>query len=322
VSVVQKRITKVGFGKQSVAGTPAAAATYDIGLLSGTVAGAEVSESDLNPTATSRVLSYVERTGIVPQAGFSAVAMPKSVGLLLLAACGAVTTTGSADPWTHTFKSAASLPLLTLFGRYDAVYYRESDAIIDELTLSFDSAGALKVDAKVIAKNLEFQASAHTITTAEEPVGSPPLIGAGGLFSFDGATARVKSGSVKVSNAGAPLMVASAITPDEITVGMQNVEFSMVVVPTDLTAWRKRLTGSTSGTTFSGDPYLGAVSLKWVRGATKDLQFDASKCALVTDLPDVDPSGGPVEITVSGKVLIPASGEPFTFVLRNDVAAY
>lgn len=325
--MLQRRLARVGLSKQTAKGTPATSATYDLGLLSGSVAAAEVAESDLNPTATVRVLSYVERTGIMPGATFQVVAMQRSIGLLLLAACGQVVTTAGVAPApnSHVFKTADDLPYMTLFGRFGGQYLRVPDGKVDQLALSFDSAGSLRAEATLMGLDVKFDGTtAYTLATdaAENPTASPPLIGAGGLFELDGAAAKVKSGSLTISNAGSSRMLATSIAPDDIDVGMQEVSFSLVVVPTDLGLWRKRITGAATGTALSGDPFIGAASMKWVRGTDRDLTFAASRCVLATDMPDVDPAGGPAEVTVEGRVLVPTTGDAYTLTLRNVVASY
>lgn len=321
--MLQSRLAKVGFAKQTAKGSAATEATYDIGVLGGTVASAELTEEDLNPTADSRVLSYVERKLVVPGAAFDAVGMPKSIGMLLLAACGAVATTGAAAPFTHTITTADDLPYVTLFGRYAAQRIKVTDAKLDELEIEFDGSGAIKVKAKFVGIDQEFIGS-YTVAAGgdERPVDSPPLISAGGVFTVDGAAAVIKKGSIKISNKVKAVDQAATTTPYDVSPGMQEITVSLTVVPEDLTLYRTVLTGSPAGTEIAGDVYIGDISLKFVRGADTDLTFAAGACALATEFPEANPEGGPAEIPIEAKVLAPASGNPFTFVLRNTVASY
>jgi hypothetical protein len=324
--MLQSRLAQVGLSKQTAKGSAATEATYQVGVLGGTVAGVEVSESDLNPTASNRVLSYVERTQVTPVAGFDVVGMPRSIGLLLLAATGAVTTVAGVAPApnTHTFKTADDLAYLTVFGRYSADHLKMADAKLDELELSWDKSGAIKAAAKLWGLNLEFLAAAYTVAANgdERPVDSNPLIGAGGLFEVDGATARVTAGSIKLANGMTPVPISAKVTPDDVFPGMQAVSVSLTVIPDDLATFRKVLTGTAAGTTISAKPYIGAIRTKFVQSADVDLEFNAGKAVLATEFPEAKPEGGPAEVKIEAKVLAPATGDPYTFVLRNFVASY
>lgn len=319
--MLQKRLAQISLAKQAVKGTPAAEATVQIGLLGGKVAGVEISEEDLNPTSSTRVSQYVERTGVVPQTEFDFVCMPRSIGLLLLGACGNVVTTG-AGPYVHTFTAGDDLPYLTAWGMFAGNHVRMPDCKVDELELSFDRAGAVKAKSKVLGLDLAFGAAPDLAADAVERPIDGVIKSAGGLFEVDGAAAKVKSGTLKFTNSVEAVAVATQTLPDDVYPGLAVVDVSLTVVPADLSAFRKALTGSAAGTVVSSDPYIGAMSLKFVMDAATDLVFAASNAALATAFPDADPAGGPAEVTIEGKVLAPASGDPYSVVLRNAVESY
>lgn len=329
--MLQKRLAQIGLGKQSAKATPAAEAAYRIGLLGGRVAGVEISEDDLNPTSDQRISQYVERTGVVPVVAFDAVAMPRSIGALLLAVTGSVTTTLGVDPAPneHLFTSADDIAYHTIFGRFAGEYLQTSDAKLDELEFTFDNSGAVKVKTKWLGLDLAFLgATPFTVAAdADERPQEANLISAGGLFAIDGVPARVKKGSIKISNKIEAVKIVTQILPYEVFPGLVTVEANLTVVPEDLSAYRERVTGSPTGTTVSPAPVQGAVSARFETvgpsaAADHDLTFEASKAVIQTEFPEADPQGGPAEVEVMFRVLQPATGPAYEFLLRNDVAAY
>lgn len=316
-----KRISQLGIAKQSAKGTPATVPVYTIGLTSGQVAKAEISQDDLNTSWSSRGLVGQDRISVIPGVDFEAVAMPNSIGLLLLLACGAVTTTGT-TPKQHVFKPASSVPYATFFGLYDAVKDAISDCKIDSLELSWDKTGAVKV--KVTAMGIVYDfANTWVIGSTAEFAQANLLKGVGGVFQVNTVTARVTGGSIKIDNQVAPVIASYATTPDEIAIGDVKCEVSLTIVPDDLLLFRTVYTGTAAGTTAQSIAEFGSVDLKWVLDANNDLAFNAPNIIFATDFPDVDPNGGPAEITLSGVcAMTPAAAEPFSFTLHNAVTSY
>jgi hypothetical protein len=322
VPLVQKRLAQVGVAKQTAKGSAAAAATYQIGVTGGNIVGAEVAENDLNVTWSTRLTEGFERTGITPMAEYDAIAMPKTLGLMLYGACGAIATSGASAPYTHTITTSADVPYLSLFGTYGAEYYKVTDAKVDSLELSWEQTSALKMKPKFVGAGLSYLAAAYTATNSERPADGI-LRGQGGTFTFDGAAATVKSGSITVSNNVEAVFGSADVLPVDVFPGLQTVEFSLTVIPSDMTTWRKRLTGSAAGTSLVSTVYTGAVTIKHVLDANTDITFTANNAAFATDFPEADPAGGPAEITIEGKVGIPAGGgTAYSFALRNSVATY
>lgn len=318
---LQKRIAQLGIAKQSVKGTPAASPTYTIGLTSGQTVKAEISQDDLNTSWSSRGLVGQDRISAVPGVDFEAVAMPNSIGLLLMLALGADTVTGT-TPKQHVFKPSNSVPYATFFGLYDAVKHAVSDCKVDSLELSWDKTGALKVKVTAMGIAIDF-ASAWTIASTGEFAQANLLKGVGGVFQVDAVTARVTAGSIKIDNQVNPVIASYATTPDEIAIGDVKCEVSLTIVPDDLLLFRRMYTGTTAGTTVQSIAEFGVLDLKWVLDANNDLAFNAPNIVFATDMPDVDPNGGPAEITLSGVCAMTSAGlEPFSFTLHNAVTSY
>lgn len=322
--MLQKRLAKVGIAKQAAKGAVAASAAYDFGVTGGSVVQADVTEDDLNPTAASRVLEGVDRTFVVPGAGFDMIAMPGSIGLLLAGATGSTVTAG-VGPFTHTFTPAADdVPYLTLFARYAADYLQVPDCKIDELELEFDGVGAVRAKVKVMGLNLVFLGAAYTVDANgdERVVGGNKLSTAGGALTIDGLAARITKGSIKIVNKLTAVQVATSVTPDELFPGQCEVTVSLTVLPDNLALWRKHLTGADAGNAISKAPFEGAIALEFLGVAPDALDFSAPRCAIALGMPEASPEGGPAEFAVEAKVLTPAAGAAYTFTLTNDVAAY
>jgi hypothetical protein len=322
MAAVQTRLVQLGFAVQAAKGTPAVAPTYVVGLTGGKVYDVELEEGELDTTWSNRVLAGFDRTQAVPVTDATIVAMPRSLGLLFKAALGAVATTG-AGPYTHAFTVADALPYVTLWGKFgSADSARVQDAKIDELEFSWEKSGAATVKVKFVGCGTDLSIAFPVPGAAAEMVVDGVLKGMGGTFTVDGTSARVTGGSIKLSNSLEPIVPSSQITPDDIFEGKTSIEVSLKVKPSDLTQWRKIVTGSTSGSTVVANVLYGALALGFTGPTTVTLAFAAAKVAWSTAMPDADPNGGAAELTLTGRLVNPASGSPITATLVNSVVSY
>jgi hypothetical protein len=319
---VQNRITLAGFAKQTAKESEATNPDYQVGINSGQVATLDIAEEDFPTTWTSRLLEGHDRISATPGASFETLAMPKSIGTLLMLALGSDTVTGSADPWTHEFTPNNTLPYGTFFGRKDAEYYKIGDARVNELELSWELTGALKVKVTVMGCTYTFLSSAYTPVASERPVDGV-LKGAGGTFTVHGESLIVKSGSIKIAQGLEPVFGSDAVLPKDVFPGLTTVDVSLTVVPENLQEFRRIVTGTTAGTSVATVPlYSTAVASFGVPGdADKSLTFTANRMRSMIAFPDTNAQGGPVELAVEGSISSPTSGDAFSFELENDVEA-
>lgn len=316
---VQKRLVKAGISKQSGKGSTETDATYAFGVNGGNIINADVSEDDLDPTADTRVTENRERTLVVPGVDTSTIVMPDSIGLLLNAVAGNITTTGT-GPYTHDFTPGDDLPYMTLFADFDADKREVHDAKVEELSIEWDGSGAAEVSYTASGLDVAFD-STYSETNYERP--TDPLRGAGGTFNVDGAAAKVSAGSITVTNNLEPVDLSDSVKPDDVFPGKQDVELSLTLIPDSLVEWRHAVTGSESGTAIQQDPRFGSVDLTLAQGGSDTLQFTADNIAFMSAFPEADPSAGPTEVELEGTVVRPdAGGDEFTFTLTNSVSTY
>ena len=317
---IQKRLAQVAIAKQTAKGTAAGTGTYQFGVTGGRVISAEVQEDDLPITWSDRLLAGHDRTGVIPGASLEVVALPKMIGLLLYGACGAITSTPG-TPNSHSIVSANDLPYLTMFGRQGSEYFKVEDAKVASLSLSWDRVGKLRASASFMGIDLSFLGAAYTASTDEKLTGGA-LSGNGQTFEIDGAAATVKSGSIQIENGLEAVFGSDSVQPADVFPGTQTIGVSLTVVPDDLEHFRYVITGAAAGTTVSASPFYTTATCAWALDADTDLTFTANRLRALTEFPDADPAGGPVEVVIEGAISQATSGEAYEFVLRNDVASY
>lgn len=324
MALVQKRLAQVSLAKQSAKGTPAGAGTYQIGVTGGTVAGAQVTDQEIPFTWSGRDVEAFDRISVIPGAAFDTVAMPKTIGALLYAACGADTVTGAGDPYSHAIKSAADLPYYTLFSTMGTEFYQIADAKLNSLELTFDRSGALMVKTDWMGTDLTYPGS-YTPGADERP-GAGVLKGAGGVFKLGGTTAVIKQGTIKIENKLEAVVGAASVEPVDVFPGEHTLSLSLTVIPSDMTLFRTVVTGTSNGAATAVTGYDSTIELKWLHEGSSpahslDLLVNSAKYACA--FPAADPNGGAQEIVLEATAHVKADGTtPYVFTLLNGVASY
>lgn len=322
MGAVQTRLVKLGLATQSAFGTAATAPTYIVGLTGGKIYDVELEEAELDTTWDNRVLSGYDRHQAVPVSDSSVVAMPQSIGTFLMCTLGAHAVTG-VGPYTHTFTVGSALPYATLWGMFGSADSAQiTDAKLDSLELAWEKTAALSAKAKFMGCGINI-GTAFPGTGTSETVSGGVLKGAGGVFSANGVSARVVGGSLKFTNTLEAIVASSSIVPLDMFEGRLAIECSLKIKPTDLTEWRRVVTGTTSGTVISANVLQGAVDLKFLGPSGSSLEFTSSTVAWSSSMPDANPGGGAAELTLTGRFVIPSGGgSPITATLINSVATY
>lgn len=322
---LNKKIALVGLDRQvSGKGTLAATATHSMGLRSGSVFDAGVDQQFEELTIADRMPPSAYRTGAHPSVEFTTRAWPRSIGLLLYGALGANTTTGAADPWTHTITPSSTPLYLTAFSQLDTEYHKLRDCRVETLELTWEKAEPLEVNVALLGTVWTGYTTLWTPTNNDSDQQS--FYPAGGIFQLDTdsatpVTADITGGSVEIANHLMPIDLSRSITPDDNWPGLLEITWTLRVIPTDTTAFREIVTGTSAGTTVGNFPVYGSANAQFTIAANRDLTMTCTRISWMCEYPDADPAGGPAELELVGTALKPAAAG-FTAVLKNQTASY
>lgn len=322
---LNRKIALIAFDRQvSGKGTMAATAKYGFGLAAGSLLREEMTQGPVPLTISSRMPPSVQRTGYLHTVEWESLLWPQSAPLLFFGALGAIASTGTVDPFTHTVTRAATLPYLTAFARLDTEYHKIRDVMIDELTISWDGTELVRCRGRGVGTVGAFYQSAFTVTNDEST--SQSFFPAGGTFEVETlgstpATADITGGELTIRNNIQPVRFSRALEPQDVWPGSQDVTLRLRLIPADTTLWRKILTGSSSGTSVANSPSYGSAHILFTLGVTpaRSLDILLTRVAFRGDYPDPDPNGGPVELEIEGDVVVPQTGEPITVTIQNGV---
>lgn len=320
---LQKRIAFVGIAKQTAKGAAAASATYGLGVRGGSVLMVDLQQENDAITFASRVSSYDNRTGINPGASIQTRAWPRSIGLLLYGALGSISTSG-VGPYTHTITPGSTLPYLTFFSQFDTEYHKIADCKVNVLNIAWTERSPVEVDFDLMGVTWTGYTASYTTTNDEN--GQSRFIPPGGVFQVDTSsgtpvTAKIAGGRIGINNNLVPIALSASASPDDVFEAEAALEVELRLIPTDTTEWRKIITGTSGGTAAVGTEIYGSFSTKFTIDAGNDLTLAATRVAFMADYPEADPSGGPAEITVTGRIKKPA-GAALTATLINSVTSY
>lgn len=324
MTVLQKRIAGLGISKQTAKGSAASTpAQFGLGVRSGSILRVDIDQESDAISFSSRISGDENRLAVTPGAACVTRAWPKSIGLLLFAALGGESVTG-AGPYTHTITPAADLPYLTVFTQLDTEYHKVADCKVNRLSITWNEREPLEVEVEFMGITWTGYTAAWTATTDEN--GQVRFIPPGGVFQVDAAsgtpaTAPITGGTITINNNLVPVPLSVSTLPDDQAVALQEIEYSLKLAPANTTEWRKIVTGSAGGTSPTGQPVYGSASSKFTIDAQNDLTIVSTRIGFLADYPEMDPAGGPAELTLTGRVKKPA-GAAMTCTLINQQATY
>lgn len=326
---VQKGSIQLGLAKESTEGTAIAAPEYVFGVESGGVTVAVAQEPD-DLTSGARSTSVVYRGDAAVGAEFTSRANLDSLGDLLLAALGAVATTGAEAPYTHAFTLANTLPSYTVFeGIVDGEGFdipRVAGAKCDELKFEWEGNNPLKVSARFAGRALSFGAS-FTASVTDETALTTHFHPAGGTFKLDvdsatPATAAIKGGSITITNSLRPDFYSGTITAGGVAEGWHVSECAFTTVPASIDEWRTIVTGAADGTAVAAAPEYGSFEIVFATSsAGHSLKLEGGNVAFMCDLPQAEAGGAAAEVELAG-VCLNDGTTTVTATLVNAVAAY
>jgi hypothetical protein len=321
---LQKRIAGTGISKQTAKGAPAASATYGLGIRGGSPLMLDLQQENDEITFSSRVSAYDNRLSITPGASIQTRLWAASGGLLLYGALGAISDSG-VGPYTHTITPGATLPYLTHFAQFDTEYHKIADCKVNQLELAWTERSPIEVTYELMGITWTGYTGSYTVTNDES--GNARFIPPGGTFQVDTnsgtpATAKIAGGRITINNNLVPIPLSASTLPDDVFEAEAALEVELRLIPTDTTEWRKIVTGTNVGTAAAGTEIYGSFSEKFTIDANTELTLASTRVAFLADYPEADPSGGPAELTVVGRIKKPAATPAFTATLKNAVASY
>ena len=326
MALIQRRISKAGLSKQSVQGTSAAAATFAYGVDGGSVFKLDLTEQEIPLTWSNRDILGFDRSGVKPGQDTGTVATPSLLGLLLLGILGADTVTGSSAPYTHTITPTNILPYLTAWGLLgSADFFSIVDCKVTSLELSWEAAGKVELKISLAGITPAFLASSYTETNQELLATIGYMTAGGGTFTVEGAGANVTGGSIKFDAHIDQPIGAATVVPLDVVEGKLETTWSLKIVPTDTSLFRKVYYGSGAAGALSSIatvPRLGAVSCAFTGPTGESLTIASTKMRYAVEFPESSPDGGPAELTLAGTSTLPSSGPSVTATLLNAVATY
>lgn len=320
---LNRKVALVAFDRQaSGKGTLAATPKYGFGLRGGSVLRAGMEQDFEALTVTDRLPPSAFRTAFLPSLSAESRVWPRSAPLLLFGALGAISSTGSADPFTHTVTPAVTLPYLTAFTRLDTEYHKIRDGRVASLALSWERAEPLEATYELQGTVASLFQASWTATTDEsldqsffphggvfevETVGSTPL------------TADIAAGEIRIQNNLRPVQLSKSVEPADNWPGAQIITVRLRLIPNDTELWRKIVTGSASGTAVTPTPQYGSFHVKFTiqTSPERSLDLTAPRVAFTGEYPEPSPDGGPVELEIEGTVVKPSTGNAFTATVKN-----
>ncbi|WDL96946.1 phage tail tube protein [Alicyclobacillus sp. ALC3] len=153
-------------------------------------------------------------------------AYPSSFGSILGAIFGGETVTGTTQPYTHTFKVAATPGSLTLSDYYVAGFRQWAGAKCDKLTVKFTPDAGLTYTAHFIG----FGSVTGTAPVSQTFGTSPFFLGWEAALNIDGtANVKLDSFSVDIARAGSKALfsAANSQTPWDIFVGEMTADWDL-----------------------------------------------------------------------------------------------
>ncbi len=248
---------------------------------------------------------------------------PASIGALLYAVLGAIQTTGTTAPYTHTITPDGDLPWCTVFGAKDTERKSFADCKLDELKLEWEGNDPVKVTPAWLGLSVAWSASAYTPALDETNV--PYLKGidlSACTIDLDGTGkdggAVVQGGSVDIKRNLTADSRSGQIEPVDASEGLFECDVELKCRVPDLALVRLLLTGSLTGTSVSPTVPYGDLSLTFTATPTV-VTLSASKVAWKAAEPDADPRGGPGEVTLQGRCY---GDTPLSATVVNAVASY
>ncbi len=255
---------------------------------------------------------------------------PEAIGLLILGAMGAVTSSGIGAGYGHTFTPKNNLVPLSVEKKVgDGLeVFGYNDTKINDLKIECAAGALAKGSVDLISVQETAGKTANTPTFETAPV----FTFAGGRVNLDDSSVSVKNLSFEIKNniveddyrIGSRILGSLAEKRRELTATID-------IVPEDSKTYRKSVYGSPTATTVSGlqQTFSGAFHFSLESADGVYIPGTTQKYTLDVDIPKAVfrkapiPTSGDDLITETLEMLpIKGAGDVVTITLRNGVSSY
>lgn len=316
---------QIGFGLQTVKGTPVAATRF-ARIKSGGLGGdrpllipdPEIGGNRDIPTAYLGPVSFAGDLEFYPRMQMFA--------LLAKAALGASASSGSGIS-THVITPADDIPWITVEERIGTAFesFRYSDCKVDKLHLEADAGGYLMGSASIMGIKGESGFTAQATPAIDE---TPLVVGSSVTFTIGGVNLKGKSFSLDIMNniESDDFRLGSVFMEDAVPKRREG-KMTASYRPEDSTLWKQAMWGSSSSTVpLAGPAYRGPAQINI---STYEFISGSTPYSIVIDIPQAVIA--PFKITPSGDDIIgtdieltmirPAAATPLcTITVINNLA--
>lgn len=290
--MVSQRIFDLGIAKQTAKGAAAAAAAFRMRVAGAGSPMPNRTVNDLEETGPIRenIRSFV--SGVAIEGAPEAHVRLPSLGLLLYLALGTKAVSGAADPWTHTFTPANTLPWFTMWRAVgDLLFERLVDCKITQLTLTSEAGQPVRVAFTVSGLRAESIAEA----TFDTEAGAADLDDGAPLMHYDGAGKFLVEAAAVSSierivlgiNNNAGLQQGDSLEGYDVNEGLRQVTVETTQVIEDVSVYNRFHYGSAApavGTRATRDvlELTGGLDFEWEQvaaapGPERSLRVDADR---------------------------------------------
>lgn len=329
---VNTSIGLIGVAKQADKATPASTPAHVHGLTGGQTFKLDRTVENANVTCGIRAGTDSYVSAVTPGVDFETYGYSDVLPLYFYAAMGNIVSsanTGGASR-KHVVSLGDFLPYLTFWGRIGGEYTRTDGCKVDQIEMDFEGNKPLGFGITAIGLDAELGLAAFP-GSADPSCFDGYYVPTGGVFRVETlgdtpAEAPVTKGNLTLSNSCAAASLAGMVTPGDVEEGKLATSGSVTVKPSDMSLYRKMVTGSASGTKPTGGMVYGSFHWEFTHSKNADhkMVVDAARVPFTCDFPSVNPDGGAAELDFAFENVGVGSvgGSPVTITFYNDTEKY
>lgn len=329
--MVASNIADIAWAIQTAKGTPATSSTNRAWLAGGDQPHSNRVKADFEETTGNR-MRYDSFTSTVDVMGSPELfVMPLSIGSLLYGVLGAKSVTGAADPYTHTFVPANTLPYFTFWRMLANGHFETfTDCVISHLKIHGEYGQPLRVTPTIMGLAPSYLTAAEA-TAAVEKTNRFMHRDASAAYLIEGVAYRcLRSFDLDIDN-GAQIIGADSLTPCDVSVGLLSAQATFDALVEDFSLW-KRLeyaASAPSNAALVTDAVLelvgspAGIDWTWTRVAvtrTLEILIPRVQVAPFDDQPST--RGDPLVRSVMLTAVQPAAGASVTAKVKNSLPSY